>query len=73
MAATTRSQKAAVSKIAAKRVSRTAPETVVTATILIRFCLAIAIIDAGQTGAGLVFDFLRLAFCGVFFAGIAFP
>jgi hypothetical protein len=35
--------------------------------------VAIDIIDAAWDGGWLVSDFLRLAFCGVFFAGIAFP
>jgi hypothetical protein len=59
--------------LAAKSPSRTTPETAVTTTMLIRLCVAIDTVEAAEAGAGLVFDFLRLAFCGVFFAGIAFP
>jgi hypothetical protein len=43
--------------LAARSVSRTAPEVVLTATILIRFCVATDAIDAAWAGAGLVFDF----------------
>jgi hypothetical protein len=35
--------------------------------------VAIDIADAAEAGGGLVFDFLRFAFCGVDFARIAFP
>jgi nucleoside permease NupC len=59
--------------LAARSVSRTAPEVVLTATILIRFCVATDAIDAAWAGAGLVFDFLRFAVFGLVFAPIAFP
>jgi hypothetical protein len=35
--------------------------------------VAIDIADAAEAGGGLVFDFLRFAFCRVDFARIAFP
>lgn len=47
------------------------PETPDTTTILIRFCLAIAIID-DERGEPFP-DFLRFAFFGAVFAGIAIP
>jgi hypothetical protein len=59
--------------VATKSPSRTAPETVITTIMLIRFCVAVDIVEAAEAGAGLAFDSLRLVFCGVFFAGIAFP
>jgi len=59
--------------LAASSVRRTAPDVVPTATILIRFCVAIDIIDVARAGAGLVFDFLRFDFSDVAFAAIAFP
>jgi hypothetical protein len=59
--------------LAARKASSTAPETAVTATILIRFCVATDAIGATWAGAGLVFDFLRFAVCGLIFAPIAFP
>ena len=49
------------------------PETADTATILIRFCLATASVDAAQADRELVFDFLRFGLCGGVFADIAFP
>jgi hypothetical protein len=56
--------------LAAKRVSRTAPETAVTATILTRLCAAIESVE--DTGASVWFAlaFLRFDFCD---ARIAFP
>jgi arsenite-transporting ATPase len=39
----------------------------------IRFCVAIDIVEAAESSAGLGFDFLRFVFRGVVFAGIAFP
>jgi len=47
--------------LAARSPSRTAPEMAVTATMLIRFCVAIDIVEAAAAGAGLAFDFF--AFC----------
>lgn len=41
--------------------------------MLIRFCVAIDIVEAAESSAGLGFDFLRFVFRGVVFAGIAFP
>ncbi|WP_154070800.1 MULTISPECIES: hypothetical protein [Bradyrhizobium] len=49
------------------------PETANTTTILVRFCVAIDIVDAASTGGGPVLDFLRFAFFDVVFADIAFP
>jgi hypothetical protein len=49
------------------------PETASTTTILIRFFVAIDIVDAPLAGGRLAFDFLRFAFLGVVFADIAFP
>ena len=49
------------------------PETADTATILIRFCLATASVDAAQADRELVFDFLRFGLCDGVFADIAFP
>jgi hypothetical protein len=60
-------------RMAAKSPSRTPLETADTATKLITFCLATDTIDAAKAGGGLVFDFLRFAFCGAVFARIAFP
>ena len=51
--------------------SRTTPDVVQTATMLIRFCVAIDLIDVA--GAERVVNFLRLAFCDVALAAIAFP
>ena len=59
--------------MAARSPSRTAPETDATTTMLIRFCVAIDIVEAAESSAGLGFDFLRFVFRGVVFAGIAFP
>ena len=58
--------------LAARSPSRTVPETADTATILIRFCVATASVDAAYAGGELVFDFLRFGLCGVF-ADMAFP
>ena len=49
------------------------PETANMTTILIRFCVAIEIVDAAYAGGKLVFDFFRFAVCGVALADIAFP
>jgi len=54
-----------------KKVSRTTPDVVQTATMLIRFCVAIDLIDVA--GAEPVVDFLRLAFYDVALPAIAFP
>ena len=40
---------------------------------MIRLCVAINTIDAASDDGGLVFEFLRFAFCGVVFVDIAFP
>jgi hypothetical protein len=58
--------------MAAKRVSRTAPETAPTATILVRLWVAVDIIDAAPAGVGPAFDFLCLGF-GAVFAAMEFP
>ncbi|MGE9010679.1 hypothetical protein ACO2JO_19000 [Leptospira interrogans] len=57
--------------LAASSVRRTAPEVMPTATILIRFWVAIDLIDPARADGGPVFDFLRLAFCDVALAAIA--
>ncbi len=49
------------------------PETADTVTILIRFCVATASVDAAYADRKLVFDFLRFGLCGGVFADIAFP
>lgn len=49
------------------------PETATTTTILVRFCVTIAIVGAAWTSGGLIPDFLRFAFFGVAFADIVFP
>ena len=49
------------------------PETADTVTILIRFCVATASVDAAYADGKLVFDFLRFGLCGGVFADIAFP
>ena len=49
------------------------PETADTATILIRFCLATASVDAAYACDWLALDFLRLGLCVVVFADIASP
>lgn len=48
------------------------PETANTTTILIRFFVAIDIVDALPADHGLGFDFLRFAFVGVVLADIEF-
>ena len=59
--------------LAARSPSRTVPETAHTTTILIRFPVAIDIVDAPSTDQRLGFDFLRFGFVDVVFADIAFP
>jgi hypothetical protein len=59
--------------LAARRVSRTALEVATTATMLIRFRVAINIIGETRVDAWLVLLALRFDFGGVFFARIAFP
>ena len=49
------------------------PETADTVTILIRFCVATANVDAAYADGELVFDFLRFGLCDGVFADIAFP
>jgi hypothetical protein len=56
--------------LAARSPNRTVPETAHTTTILIRFPVAIDIVDAPSTDQRLGFDFLRF---DVVFADIAFP
>ena len=48
-------------------------QTANTATILIRFCVAIDIVDDAYAGGRLVFDFFRFAFGGVAFADMVSP
>ena len=43
-----------------------------TATMLIRFCVAIDTVDAGYARDEFNFTFLRLGFCGVVFTRISF-
>src|SRR5882672_5929182 len=59
--------------LAAKSPSRIVPETANTTVMLIRFCVAIDIVDDAWAGGGLVLDFLRLVFCDVVFAAIRSP
>jgi hypothetical protein len=59
--------------LAARSPSSTAPETAETATILIRFCVAIDSIDDASASGGLAFDGWRFFFGVVFFAGMVFP
>jgi hypothetical protein len=59
--------------LAARRVSRTAPEVALTATMLIRFRVTINIIGEVRVDAGLILLVLRFDFGGVFFARITFP
>ena len=56
----------------ASSVSRTAPETVVTATMLTRLWVAIDNIDAAWDGCEFVLEVLRFAF-GIRFAAIQSP
>jgi hypothetical protein len=58
---------------AARRVSRTAPEVALTATMFIRFRVAINIIGEVRVDVGLILLVLRFDFGGVFFARITFP
>jgi hypothetical protein len=69
MRESTRSQKC----LAARRVSRTAPEVAPTATMLIRFRVAINFIGETWVDVGLILLVLRFDFGGVFFARITFP
>ena len=57
-------------RLAARRASRTAPETAVVATILIRLCAAIDSVEDPCAKVRFVFAFLRFDFCD---ARIAFP
>lgn len=59
--------------LAARRVSRTAPEVAPTATMSIRFRAAINIIGEARVDVGLILLALRFDFGGVFFARITFP
>ena len=56
--------------LAARRVSKTAPETAVTATILNRLCAAIDSVEDPCAKVRFAFAFLRFDFCH---AGIASP
>ena len=59
--------------LAVRRVRRTAPEVAPTATMLIRFRVAITIIGETLVDVGLILLVLRFDFGGVFFARITFP
>jgi hypothetical protein len=54
-------------------VSRTAPETAVTAAMLTKLRVAIDTIDAALEGDELIFEVLRFVFFGVVFAAMAIP
>ena len=53
--------------------SKTAPEVALTATMFIRFRVAINIIGEARVDVGLILLVLRFDFGGVFFARIDFP
>jgi hypothetical protein len=59
--------------LAARSPIRTAPDTAVTATMLMRFCVAIDIVDAAWTAARPDLDFLPLVLFGFFFPAMAIP
>jgi hypothetical protein len=59
--------------LAARRVSRTAPEVALTATMFIRFRVAINIIGEARVDVGRILLVLRFDIGGVFFARITFP
>jgi hypothetical protein len=59
--------------LAARSPSSTAPETAVTATMLIRFCVAIDIVDAAWIAAWLDLNFLPFFLFGIVFPAIATP